>query len=108
MSARNFCLSLTSPSHSVFTNRPETRASSAAESRLTWASFHSRSRTVSLLSRGSACWAAKPLAQRAKNKQKEILRTMGLHVRRHPNVQANVSADDISANRRLATEILFR
>src|SRR5271169_6852037 len=98
ISARNFCLSLISPSHSVFTNRLETRASRAAESRLTWASFHKRSRTSSLLSRGSACWAASPTEPAASRRQQQIVaRFIPVHARRHPYVgrtfQNDSSAD---------------
>src|ERR1035441_8215187 len=72
MSAKNLCLSLISPSHSVFTNRLETSASRAAESRFTCASFHRRSRTSSLLSRGSACCAAILTVPRASRRQQKI------------------------------------
>src|SRR5215469_16351768 len=83
ISARNFCLSLISPSHSVLTKRLETSASSAAASRLTCASFQRRSRTVSLLSRGSACWAELVTAS-ARKKQQMMVRFITFHVRRIP------------------------
>src|SRR5271169_1233189 len=99
MSARNLCLSLISPSHSVFTNRLETKASRADASRFTWASFHRRSRTSSLLSRGSACWAASPSEPRASRRQQQIVaRFIPVHARRHPYVgrtfQNDSSTDD--------------
>src|SRR5579864_1538008 len=72
ISAMNLCLLLSSPSHSVFTKRLDTRASSAAASRFTCASFHIRSRTINLLSRGSACWAAIATVPRASRRQQKV------------------------------------
>src|SRR6516162_506181 len=91
MSARNFCLSLISPSHSVFTNRLETSASSAAESRFTCASFQRRSRTMSLLSRGSACWAASPMEPSNKIKQQETVRIIRAYTLVGPNKRRTLS-----------------
>src|SRR5579864_496087 len=87
ISARNLCLSLISPSHSVFTKRLETSASNAAASRFTWASFQRRSRTRILLSRGSACCAAIPTEPAARRRQQRIDRIMQVHARRHPYVR---------------------
>src|SRR5215467_4431725 len=83
MSARNRCLSLISPSHSVFTNRLDTSASSAAESRFTCASFHRRSRTMILLSRGSACCAASPTELTASKRVTMEVRIMRERVLRY-------------------------
>src|SRR5579884_1806971 len=89
ISARNCCLSLTSPSHSVFTNRPDTKASSAGASRFTCASFHRCSSTSNLVSRGSACWAMASQEHSANKKQQHAVRSMIVRVRRHPHVRAN-------------------
>src|SRR5690348_12449945 len=99
MSARKCCLSLTPPSHSVLTNRLSTRASRAAASRLTCASFHMRSRTSSLSSRGSVCWAKVTQEQTVSNKQQPTMRSMVVQVRRHPYVRAN--SRNIAARRTL-------
>src|SRR5262252_2558933 len=106
MSARNFCLSLISPSHSVLTKRLETSASKAAESRLTWASFHRRSRTASLLSRGSAC-CADAVAAKARTKQQMMVRFITFHVRHIPTCR-RAHEENSSARQPTATKITFR
>src|ERR1700752_4706980 len=102
MSAGKLCLSLISPSHSVLTKRLETKASRAEESRFTWASFHRRSRTSSLLSRGSAFWAAIPTETTSRKQQ--MLRIMRVHARRHPHVR-RTSADNNNFGWDGATEL---